>query len=52
MKCGECFEDYDDGCEHRKVSSDPFSKDWCGLKNDYCDNVKPGSLNDKGFWRR
>jgi len=47
MKQKKCHENYDDGCVHREIIHTPFSKDWCRLKNDYCNNQKPTSSGDK-----
>lgn len=38
---GKCVEKYHDGCKHREIIDVPFSRDWCKLKNNYCDNIKP-----------
>lgn len=35
-----CLKNYDDHCKHRDISNDPFSKDWCNKKHDYCNNNK------------
>jgi hypothetical protein len=34
----DCLKNYDDECEHREMSTDPFSRDFCCKKNTYCNN--------------